>query len=163
MSTPQHTELDERYATDMNRLYIIAVVTTHHYSFYVYSSRSHTLSDHLLLGIMTHGTESVKSIMQLGTGSAGRGSSLAKAKAMLPKQLYSCKGVHCSLSFTKSMRSSSIHTAAHAGKSHFLLHQCTSHSSPRASFDAGPKMVHPHDMCGCTNRSPGGGERRTGS
>ena len=118
MSTPQHTELDERYATYMNRLYIIAAVTTHHYSFYVYSSRSHTLSDHLLLGIMAHGTESVKSIMQLGTGSAGCGSSLAKAKAMLPKQLYSCKSVHCSLSATNLMRSNSIHTAARAGKPH---------------------------------------------
>ena len=123
MSTPQHTEFDERYATYTDRLYIIVVVTTHHSSFYTYSSRSHTLSDHLQLGIMTHGTESAKSIMHLGTGSAGCGSSLAKAKAMLPNQLYSCKSVHCSLSFTNSMRSSSIHTAARAGKAHFC---CTS-------------------------------------
>ena len=69
---------------------------------------------------MTHGTVSVKSIMQLGTGSAGCGSSLTEAKAMLPKPPHSCKGVHCSLSFTKSMRSNSIHTAARAGKSHFF-------------------------------------------
>jgi hypothetical protein len=101
----------------MDQLHIIRVVTTHHPSYCAYSQGRVHYRDHPSAGIVAHGTEPAKLIMQSGTGAAGSASSLAEAAIVLVELPYSSKGVHCLLSTTKSMRSSSIHTAAGAGKS----------------------------------------------
>ena len=105
----------------MDQLHIIRVVTTHHPSYCAILTGARTLPNHPSARIVAHGTEPAKLIMQSGTGAAGSDSSLAEAAIVLVELPYSSKGVHCLLSSTKSMRSSSIHTAAGAGKSQLCV------------------------------------------